>query len=373
MDSMPVQLDVYRTAIPMRSFEHAAASRDTAEAVVVRLELADGRVGWGETLPRPYVTGESIESVVTDLAEVLWPAYLHDPSAELPRNEGGRVMNAAACALELAHVDAVGASWALPSTDTPITARVSGVLGSAGPGVTARRIILMRLFGLKDFKLKLGLGGQRDRADLRTARRLLGGAIAAGRCTLRVDVNGAWDAESAPRRSEQLLRQGVCAVEQPTFCTAGELVALARLCPLPLIADESLVTDEDAQTLLAEPERIWWNIRISKNGGLRSALSLARLAAANGVTFVVGCMVGESGILSAAQRRLLQLAPKPRFVEGNYGSFLLGGDLVSRRVRMGYGGRLKPLPAPGLGVAVDHRAVSRFGQLLVTLQAGRSL
>ena len=65
----------------MRGFEHAAASRDRAESVVVRLTLADGRAGWGETLPRPYVTGETLESVQADLAETLWPAYQADPAA----------------------------------------------------------------------------------------------------------------------------------------------------------------------------------------------------------------------------------------------------------------------------------------------------
>ena len=55
----PTRLHLYRTAIPMRGFEHAAARRELAEAIVVCLEFDDARVGWGETLPRPYVTGES--------------------------------------------------------------------------------------------------------------------------------------------------------------------------------------------------------------------------------------------------------------------------------------------------------------------------
>ena len=64
MALQPIQLDIYRTAIPMRSFEHAAASRSLAEAIVVRVSFSDGRCGWGETLPRPYVTGETLETVV---------------------------------------------------------------------------------------------------------------------------------------------------------------------------------------------------------------------------------------------------------------------------------------------------------------------
>jgi muconate cycloisomerase len=138
------------------------------------------------------------------------------------------------------------------------------------------------------------------------------------------------------------------------------------------MADESLLTDADARALLDLPQSVWWNIRISKNGGLRRAVELAELAAENGVPFTVGCMVGESGILSAAQRRLLQLVSPPRFVEGNYGKLLLTEDLTSPSLRFGWGGRIKPMKGPGLGVRVDPRSVVRYGELLRTLTGDRS-
>ena len=92
MAGSPVQLDIYRTALGMRRFEHAAAGRQVAEAIVVRLELADGAVGWGETLPREYVTGETLESVPRDIEEFLWPAALGGDEARFrptTRAEGG--------------------------------------------------------------------------------------------------------------------------------------------------------------------------------------------------------------------------------------------------------------------------------------------
>ena len=82
---------------------------------------------------------------------------------------------------------------------------------------------------------------------------------------------------------------------------------------------------------------------------------------------VLGCMVGESGILSAAQRRLVQMAPPARFVEGNYGRRLLADDLTDPSPRFGYGGRLRPLSGPGFGVEVDPAKVQRYGILLTTL------
>jgi L-alanine-DL-glutamate epimerase-like enolase superfamily enzyme len=384
MSAKPVQLDVYRTAIPMRSFEHAAAARRTAEAVVVRARFSDGREGWGETLPRPYVTGETMETVAADLEAVIWPAcrqldFAAGPAATAGIPTGapdGRCLNAASCALELACMDwllarppagpaqAPAARWARPAR---IAARVSGVLGSADPARTARRLRLMRWFGLRDFKLKLGFGGEVDAENLRIVHERLGRALAAGKGTLRVDVNGGWDADQTVAEADRLRPLGVCAIEQPVFGTATELAALARRCALPLIADESLRTTDDARELLAEPDRVWWNVRISKNGGLVRAAELADLAASHGVTLVVGCMVGESGLLSAAQRRLLQRIESPRFVEGNYGRLLLADDLTRPSPRIGYGGRLTPLRAAGLGVTVESRKIGRYGRRIATL------
>ena len=394
------EMDVYRTAIPMRSFEHSAASRSEAEAVVVRAVFSDGGSGWGETLPRPYVTGETLESVVADLESVVWPAlagldFSGGPAevasalAAIPTvGADGRCINAAACAAELACVDAhlarrgagalagllgeprpvLRAVNRLPSQGGGITQRVTGVLGSADPAKTARRLRLMRWYGLRDFKLKLGLGPAADAANLDVVHRRLARPLAGRRCTLRVDVNGGWTSDEAPGRVAELRAMGVCAVEQPVFCEAGELVELARRCELPLIADESLLTGRDAEALLAEPQKVWWNVRISKNGGLIRAGELAMKAASAGATVVLGCMVGESGILSAAQRRLLEaVGGCVRFVEGNYGRWLLADDIVRRSPRFGYAGRLSVLGGAGLGIEVAPTRMERWGRRVATL------
>jgi muconate cycloisomerase len=303
-------------------------------------------------------------------------------AGELPtipdRDGTGRCLNAAACAVELAAADALldeadwlrlrkGGEGASNLRRRTLPVRVSGVLGSAKPARTVRQLLKMRLFGLHDFKLKVGLADDVDRANLSAVGRWIGRALARGTCTLRVDANGAWSAERTPELTAELKTAGVCAVEQPVFCSAAELVELSRRCELPLIADESLLTLQDAQALLAAGPRVWWNIRLSKNGGLFRSLALANLAAEHGVPFVVGCMVGESGILSAAQRRLLELTPPPRFVEGNYGRFLLRDDLTRPSLRLGYGGRLKTLRGPGLGVKVDLAKLARLGRLVESL------
>ena len=365
----------------MRSFQHAAASRELAEAVVTRVELADGQIGWGETLPRSYVTGETADSVVSDLGRNLWPRLLDWASlqrsgalAELEAaipvtDSAGRPMPAAACALELACLWAMTGLSDDPRTRNPIASRVSGVLGSADPAATSRRLRLMRLFGLRDYKLKLGFGEDIDAENLRVIHKQIGRGLRRGKFTLRADVNGGWDAASTPQRVAALKEFNVCLVEQPVYCSAAELASLADRCDLPLMADESLLLRADAEALLEQPKRLWWNIRLSKNGGFARSMELAMLAHENGVPFVIGCMVGESGILSAAQRRLLQFIPQPRFVEGNYGRLLLADDLTRPSLRMSYGGRLKPLADRGPGVTVDEHKLARYGMVVSTLQA----
>jgi len=366
-----VRAEIYHVRIPTRGFEHAASSRDVAESVVVRLELPDGRCGWGETHPRRYVTGETIETVVSDLREFVFPRYCEDPVSLLPERRDGRIINAATCALDLAHLDATAAFGELASRQPRIPARVSGVLGSSDPRRTRRALRLMRCFALRDFKLKLGFGEQRDDENLQVVSSVLAEGISKGRCTLRVDVNGAWEADSVPKRVAELKPYGVCAVEQPVFCDARQFAELSRRCELPLISDESLLTEDDGRLLSADPRRLWWNIRISKNGGLRRAARLTEIARSNAVPFVIGCMVGESGILSAAQRRLLQVCPEARYVEGNYGKYLLKGDLTRRSMRLGYAGKLNPLKGDRLGITVMGGALRRYGKLLLTLEAPR--
>jgi muconate cycloisomerase len=393
MSAEPVKLEILRTAIPMKGFEHASAQREMAEAIVARIEYDDGRVGWGETLPRDYVTGETLETVPRDIERIIWPACLQqkllvesDEARDIPAMDGARCINAAATAVDIAAMRRIIDDPHDPRPElitslagrarlrNYIDTRVSGVLGSSEPKKTARRLALMRLYGLTDFKLKLGLGEDIDKENLRIVHRKLRKGIEREECTLRVDINGAWDVDSTPERVAALAEYGVCVVEQPVYCPAWDFARLASKCSLPLMADESLLTETDARTLLTGPDgelRTWWNIRISKNGGLLPALRLMLLAQKMDVPFTLGCMVGESSILSAAQRRLLQLGPVPRFVEGNYGRFLLADDLLEKRksLRFGYAGNLPTIKKKGLGIEVDPAKIEKYGTLAATLTA----
>ena len=74
------RLTAFQVPIALRKpVRHASHIRDSNETLVIRCELTDGSVGWGEGLPRVYVTGESIGSVWRHLHATDFTAQLRNP------------------------------------------------------------------------------------------------------------------------------------------------------------------------------------------------------------------------------------------------------------------------------------------------------
>ena len=153
----------------------------------------------------------------------------------------------------------------------------------------------------------------------------------------------------------------MASLEQPLPRGEEErLATLREVVGWPVMHDESLVTVEDAKRLINLGVADGFNIRVSKCGGLLPSLRLAGLARRAGVRLQLGCMVGETSILSAAGLRFLQECPGVEWAEGCFGRLLLQSDVTVRSLRFGYGGRPPRLGGPGLGVRVDSEQLSRL-------------
>ncbi len=369
---------VYRLAIPLRfSFEHAAASRRVADPVVVRLQGEapyNDVAGYGETLARPYVTGENVESVSDDVEHLFLPHLLEFRASSfaeavefadaLPTIIDGRLVNAARTAVELALLDLAGqafgrrvaelAGWldrpAFQSPGSLPQVRYSGIAVGRGSKLSWG-VRLQRLYGLRDFKLKVAVDGWEQR--LERVHRVLGGALRSGNATLRVDANGGWSVAEASKAIPVLQQFGVEALEQPLPAgQEAELLALRESGPMTLIADESLTTIESAETLIDQAAVRVFNVRIAKNGGLLPALKIAAAALEAGRHVQLGCLVGETSLLAAAGVAFLECCPRVRYAEGAYAPFFLKQDVTRSPVRFRYGGRMAARRGYGLGVDV---------------------
>ena len=373
---------LHALSIPFHErFRHAEADRAACDSVVVRVVDGEGAEGWGEGAPRPYVTGETVATMLADL-RAAWPAIagaelprLDGPEdlaalqAGLPAPPGGALRGAARAAMELAVIDCVlrrsGRSLSSLLPPRRATVRYSGVIGAAGPERARAIATVLRTFGITEVKVKVGFPGDLD--AVRSVRAALG-----PRASIRVDANGAWRPEEALRSIAHLAELGVECVEQPL--PRGDVAELAELrarSPLPLMADESVVTVADARALAAAAAVDRFNLRVSKCGGLAPCLAIAVIAHEAGIGVQVGCQVGETAILSAAGRHLAAGLDRLLHAEGSFGEVLLVQDLGRSPVHFGLCGEAAPLRGPGLGVEIDAGRVSRWARRTIELGAGR--
>jgi muconate cycloisomerase len=372
---------VWALDIPfVEAFRHTAAERAASDSVVVRVVTDTGIEGFGEGVPRPYVTGESVERVMEHLVGVLWPAVAEQDlpplrtEADLAALEamipevvipGALASHASRAALELALIDAIlhGQGISAAKILPPRRRRVhyGGVIPATSPERARKVARQMRLIGLTQLKVKVGAGD--DVGRVRAVRAAVGPEV-----SLRVDANGGWDLGQAEAVLEAMVPCGVTAVEQPLPRGAvAEWAELRRLSPIPLVADESVVTRADLEAFIAAGAADYVNVRVSKCGGLGRSLGIARRAAAAGLGVQVGSQVGETAILSAAGRHLAAALPDVAFVEGSYGALLLTEDVSADGIRFGHGGEARCLTGPGLGVRIVQARLQKYARRIVEL------
>jgi muconate cycloisomerase len=359
-----VGLDCYVVRLPFRfTYRHALAERRENHSVLVRLRLDAGPAGWGEGLPRSYLTGETVESVLASLrawwpqlreVAAVAPGSILDALGPLYRRADAARQTAAYTALELAALDAVGRATGQPvrrfiAAESPPRRVVhfTGPLGGGSLPRTRRLALLLRLLRYRDVKLKVGAADDADR--LAAIRAALG-----PRADLRVDANAAWDLPTALQRAEALRAAGVSSLEQPL--PAAELEAAARLqreSGLPLMADESLCTRADADALVEAGACRLFNLRLAKCGGISGCLALRERARAAGLDCQLGVLVGETGILAAAERELLAAVGPLRHHEHPFTRLLLKGSPTSVPALPRWrGASALAAGRPGLGVRV---------------------
>lgn len=382
------ELTAWHLRIPLKkTVRHASRVRRETDSLVVRCCLKDGTEGWGEGLPREYVTGETIETAVaqldaTDLVGQLSGRIdgIDDAIRRLSDFSLGEVPgdgdpprrdcfgNAARCAVEVSVLDAVTRACEVPFSR--ITSHVAETIDIRQEASNARyslvftptrrwkvrvRGSLLRLFGFHQAKVKVGVADVDDAAFLGLVRRWAGPKV-----DLRLDANEAWTCEELVERLSPLLGHGVTSLEQPVPHSQVEGLAEVRKdLDVLLMLDESLCSLSDARRAIERATCDLFNIRLSKCGGFLNSLRVAALAHQAGLGYQLGCQVGETGILSAAGRHFATSVADIRYLEGSFDRYLVRERLTVEDLTFGRGGYAPALTGPGLGVQVDPLAIQR--------------
>jgi muconate cycloisomerase len=374
------RLDLYRITIPFQG--HFAISREERRSltrVVVEVTADQGKVkGYGEAVPIAFVTGETPETVVRDVAsyvsEGVLPRTLTDVSPIwdfVDRMPKGKEHNAALCATEMALLDALGKEqrrsalsylppqWATPS----IRYGASIMLGDRAR--IEQMCSMVKGFGIKHLRIKMGSELEQNRAALETVRQTLGSD-----CEVGIDPNGVWDFDLAMRHLPILKTYRVKIIEEPMARTArgfSEFAEAVQADGLTLMACESAPTLQDVQAILQEGYYRMFNVKLCRSGGFRRTLQIIDHLRGEKILFQIGCTLGEAGLLSAAGRALGLVCSDSVTYDGSYDRFVLKENIIEEDVTFGPGGQAGPLGGYGLGVTVKSEKLARLSDSKTSL------
>jgi muconate cycloisomerase len=338
--------------------------------VIVELRLANGVEGVGEaaTLGGPRWSEESVESIKATIDTYLAPALLGEradrfEAAGALMDVAAKRNNAAKAAVETALFDAVGKTLGVSASlllGGAVRDRVPVLwtLASGDPEQEigeAERKLAARLHDT--FKVKIG--AQAPEADLVRLRRLA--AALAGRASLIVDANQAWDETTAARSLPVLAELGVRLVEQPL--PAWNIPGMARLrgrSAVPLMADESVFSAHDMLAVAAAGGADVVSLKLVKHGGLLNTRKVASVAEAAGIGLYGGCLL-ESSIGAAAHLQVFAGLRELAWGCEHFGPQILTDDLVTEPLRFEEFNVQLPT-GPGIGVTLDHEKLRLYAR-----------
>ncbi|OZM76455.1 mandelate racemase/muconate lactonizing enzyme family protein [Pseudonocardia sp. MH-G8] len=366
-----VRLRVFRSAV-VDGVAMSFAPMGHRAMAVVEVELEDGARGIGETWVNypAWAWRERAATLAEGVAPLLLgrtltsPAEAHDLLMAALRPLGRQWGAPGPVHQAVSGVDTALWDLAARHAGRPLAALLTGAdvrrelpvyASSLGPDDVAATAERCAGAGHTAVKVKLGFGRDRDLANLRTARRVLGGGV-----RLFGDANQAWSLDEALDLVPALRDAGVEWLEEPLAGDdPGALAQLRRRGGLPLATGENLYGAaafapyvEQGSVDIVQPD-------LSKVGGPTEYLRVVALAAATGTT--VNPHLYNGAVATAATLQVAAAVPATTAVEW---------DVRANRLREAVDhlltdhGTVRVPDRPGLGVDLDLDAIADLEETL---------
>jgi o-succinylbenzoate synthase len=347
-------------ALPFREpYVTARGSLDRREMVLLRLRSEEGLVGLGEAVPLSLRGGTALVTVVRELEALTALEELSeaDVEAAAPTLSAPARCAALTALLDLRSRRSEDVRLSFPADSGRKDNRDAGEPGGvpcnatlvAGePAAVAAEAARWAADGFTTFKLKLGTG--HDVEQVRAVREAVGPAA-----RIRIDANTVWGVETAATVLGEIEPFGIELAEQPV-ANLAEMRALAGVTSIPLAADESVESCEDAERAAALGACRFTGIKLSKVGGPEEAMAIADVLPA----YVSSALDGPVGIAAAAQvARTVAESEHPERLDLAHGlatQRLFAATIAAVECEL-RDGELHPPEGPGLGIEIDEEAL----------------
>lgn len=261
--------------------------------VIVKIASDNGITGVGESCPLPFTADDDPVQIRDEIDGQLAPFLIgKDPfNQEVFReltNQFPDVGGTARTGVDLALYDLAGKCRSVPVYQLlgglcREHVEIAAVLGIGTPQSIADEAAHQLSQGMKSVKIKVGLDVERDIETLKLVRETVGESA-----KIRADANTGYSVKQALsvlKASEELNLEYL---EQPLAGDDYEgFSQLRKSSSVPIMADESLYTYEDAQTLINHNAVDFFGLKLIKHGGIYQSKRIAKLAEENDIECVI--------------------------------------------------------------------------------------
>lgn len=291
-----VEIDAFRLDMPLSvPYTIAYESVNHVSNIVLKLITDTGIIGWGCAAPDIMVTGEtaedvirSIDTVIEDLLKGCDPFRIaritHELKKRIPRASSAIAM------VDMALYDLMARKAQLPLyqilggfKDKIRTSITIGILPLYETLEQARKHLKN---GFSILKLKGGLSLAEDIEKVLKLREELGKGF-----RLRFDANQGYTLEQSVAFINSIESADLEIIEQPTSQKIDErLGQVTSAVSVPVMADESIKTLQDAFRLARNDRIDMINIKLMKMGGIFESQHINSVAKAAGLEVMIGCL-----------------------------------------------------------------------------------
>ena len=362
IETIPVRVPIHEhLAIRAKGGTHSVSP-----FLLIKVHTGEGITGLGEVSCTPRWSGEDQVTAAHFIATIFEPLLKgQDPrdierlTITMRRALAGNPFTKAA--IEMALWDILGKAAGMPlyrllggpvREFVPTKWSISGLEPKRAAEIASWAVEQ----GFRAMKVKVGIDDKQDIERVREVRKVAGPGVRLG-----VDANGAWSPARAIGMIRRLREFDLWFAEQPV--PPGDpawLAAVRSATGIPVIADESVYSSEDAQVLARAGAADVFSVYVGKSGGIGPARRIAAVAEAAGLGLTVGSNL-ELGVGSAAMIHLALATPLlgEAWPCDIIGPLFYTDELLKEPLPM-CGGQARAPQGPGLGVELNEEKLRKY-------------
>ena len=301
-------IQIGRISVPLKTpFKTALRTVNSVEDVIVKIVTDSDNIGYGEAPPTGVITGDTTGAIIgaieDHIKKLLIGKDIENFEDIMITLNNCMVKNTSAkAAVDIALHDLYGQRYNAPlykllggyrkEIETDITISVNSPEEMAEDSLKAVKR------GYDTLKIKVGVDSSMDIKRMKAIRETVGYDV-----RIRIDANQGWKPKEAIYTLRKMEDAGLQIefVEQPVKAHDIEgLKFITDNVSIPVMADESVFSPEDALKIMQIRAADLVNIKLMKTGGIYNALKICSMAEIYGVQCMIGCMLEAKVSVTAA-------------------------------------------------------------------------